>query len=96
MESYVAKDIQDGSDTIKKILNDAIKELNKTNEFDNSERLYNALQRINDLGQENLFPSEGILFYYNDKMYKITGMFADYIAVSDIIRTKMKNQEYTM
>lgn len=96
METYVAKDIQDGSNAIKKILNDAIKELNKTNEFDNSERLYNALQRINDLGQENLFPSEGILFYYNDKMYKITGMFADYIAVSDIIRTKMKNQEYTM
>jgi hypothetical protein len=28
-------------------------------------------------------------------MYKITGMFADYIALSNIIRNKMKNNEYT-
>jgi hypothetical protein len=95
MQSCVAKNVDDGAESIKKILKDAIKELNDTGELDSSEKLNNALKRINAIGQENLFPSEGILFIYNDKMYKITGMFADYIALSNIIRNKMKNNEYT-
>ena len=35
----LAKDIQDGSDTIKKILNDAIKELNKTNKTKETKKI---------------------------------------------------------
>ena len=89
METYVAKDIQDGADNIKKILNDAIKELKETGELNSSEKLSNALERIEQIGTENLFPSEGILFNYKDRMYKITGMFADYIALSNIIRNKI-------
>ena len=96
METYVAKDIQDGADNIKKILNDAIKELKETGELNSSEKLSNALERIEQIGTENLFPSEGILFNYKDRMYKITGMFADYIALSNIIRNKIKNNEYTV
>lgn len=96
METYVAKDIQDGSEKAKQILNDAIKELNDSGELDSSEKLSNALERIEQLGIDNLFPSEGILFNYKDKMYKITGMFADYIALSEIIRNKIKNNEYTI
>ena len=94
METYVATDIQDGANDAKKILNDAIKELNSTGELSSSEKLSNALKRLEKLGIDNLFPSEGILFVYKDRMYKITGMFADYIALSDIIRTKKKNNEY--
>lgn len=94
METYVATDIQDGANDAKKILNDAIKELNDTGELSSSEKLSNALKRLEKLGIDNLFPSEGILFVYKDRMYKITGMFADYIALSDIIRTKKKNNEY--
>jgi hypothetical protein len=94
METYVAKDIQDGANDAKKILNDAISELNSTGELSSSEKLSNALKRLEKLGIDNLFPSEGILFVYKDRMYKITGMFADYIALSDIIRTKKKNNEY--
>jgi len=94
METYVATDIQDGANDAKKILNDAIAELNSTGELSSSEKLSNALKRIEKLGIDNLFPSEGILFVYKDRMYKITGMFADYIALSDIIRTKKKNNEY--
>ena len=45
----------------------------------------------------NLIILKDYITHFNVLMiYKITGMFADYIAVSDIIRTKMKNQEYTM
>ena len=94
MKTYVATDIQDGANDAKKILNDTIKELNSTGELLSSEKLSNALKRIEKLGIDNLFPSEGILFVYKDRMYKITGMFADYIALSDIIRTKKKNNEY--
>lgn len=94
METYVATDIQDGANDAKKILTDAIKELTSTGELSSSEKLSNALKRLEKLGIDNLFPSEGILFVYKDRMYKITGMFADYIALSDIIRTKKKNNEY--
>lgn len=94
METYVAKDIQDGANDAKKILNDALKELRSTGELSSSEKLSNALERLEKIGLDNLFPSEGILFVYNDKMYKITGMFADYIALSDVIRNKKKNNEY--
>lgn len=94
METYVATDIQDGANEAKKILKDAIKELNSTGELSSSEKLSNALKRLEKLGMDNLFPSEGILFIYKDRMYKITGMFADYIALSNVIRNKIKNNEY--
>lgn len=96
MEKYVAKDPADGSESIKRILNDAIKELQSTGELSSSERLSNALKRIEKLGMENLFPSEGILFNYKGRIYKITGMFADYNVLSKVIRDKMKNQEYSI
>lgn len=94
METYVAKDINKGTKAAKKILDDAIKELKVTGELSSSDKLSNALKRLEKLGLDNLFPSEGILFNYKDRMYKITGMFADYIALSDIIRNKIKNNEY--
>jgi cytidyltransferase-like protein len=94
MKTYVAKDINDGASSIRKILDDAIKELNDSGEIQ-TDKLSNALKRLEKLGFENLFPSEGIIFNFKGKMYKITGMFADYIALSNVIRTKIKNNEYT-
>ena len=97
LQSYVAKDIPDGAATMKRILNDAIKELKLNGELDSVTKLRYALDRINALGgDESLFPSEGIIFQYKDKIYKITGMFADYIALSNVIRDKMKNGEYSI
>lgn len=96
MKTYIAKDVQDGASSVKRVLNDAIKELNKTGELSSSEKLSNALKRLEKLGIDNLFPSEGILFNYKGNIYKITGMFADYNTVSNIIRDKSKNNEYTI
>lgn len=95
MKTYVAKDINDGASAIRKILDDAIKELNDSGEIQ-TDKLSNALKRLEKLGFENLFPSEGIIFNFKGKMYKITGMFADYIALSNVIRTKIKNNEYVV
>lgn len=97
LQTYVAKDIPDGAATMRKILNDAIKELRSSGELDNVDKLKYALDRINALGGEkNLFPSEGIMFNFKGKIYKITGMFADYITLSNVIRDKIKNNEYTI
>lgn len=97
LQTYVAKDIPDGAATMKKILNDAIADLKTTGELNSVDRLRYALDRINALGgEENLFPSEGIMFNFKGKIYKITGMFADYIALSNVIRDKIKNNEYTI
>jgi cytidyltransferase-like protein len=94
LREYVAKDIQDGTESMKKVLNDAITELKKSGELYSVDKLSSALKRITALGEENLFPSEGILFNFKGKIYKITGLFADYITLSNVIRTKMKNNEY--
>ena len=77
-----------------RVLKDAITELTKTGEINTVGKLRYALERLNTIGLDNLIPSEGIIFNYKDKVYKITGMFADYIALSNVIRDKMKNNEY--
>lgn len=97
LQTYVATDVVDGKESMKKVLRDAISELQKTGELDSTIKLQQALDRINKLGgEEALFPSEGMLFKYNDKFYKITGMFADYIQVANIIRKKMTAGEYNL
>lgn len=97
LQSYVAKDIPDGAAAMKRVLTSAIAELKASGELNNVEKLRYALDRINALGgEEALFPSEGIIFQYKDKIYKITGMFADYIALSNVIRDKMKKGEYSL
>lgn len=96
MDVYLAKDIDNGTKAMRRVLNDAIKELRTNGDLDSIDKLRQALNRIESLGGEDaMFPSEGIIFKYKDKMYKITGMFADYIALSDIIRDKIKSGEYT-
>ena len=95
MDAYLARDIDSGTKAMQRVLRDAIKELKATGDLDSIVKLQQALQRIEALGgEEAMFPSEGIIFKYKDKMYKITGLFADYIALSDIIRDKMKAGEY--
>ena len=97
LQTYVAKDIPDGAATMRKILNDAIKDLQSSGDLDNVDKLKYALDRINTLGgDKNLFPSEGIMFNFKGKIYKITGMFADYITLSNVIRDKIKTKEYTI
>lgn len=49
-------------------------------ELDNQEevkRVYHELEMIKELGGlENALPLEGIIFYYNKDMYKLTGLFS--------------------
>lgn len=54
------------------------KELEKIKEFslEDSQKIENLINKINSLGIKNIPKSEGLVFFYKDKMYKITGHFA--------------------
>lgn len=94
LKSLVVANADEGKSAMLRVLKDAITELTKTDEINTVGKLRYALERLNTIGLDNLIPSEGIIFNYKDKVYKITGMFADYIALSNVIRDKMKNNEY--
>jgi hypothetical protein len=61
---------------LKKQLIDAIKAVQETGDTDQLAMLQQQIERLDDLGIENVVPSEGIVFMYKGKPYKYTGTFA--------------------
>lgn len=53
------------------------KDILKSTDENSIEKVYKELERLNDIGGINsIFPTEGIVFKYNNKLYKLTGTFA--------------------
>lgn len=62
--------------SLKKQLMDAIKAVQETGDRNQLAMLQQQIERLDDLGIENVVPSEGIVFMYKGKPYKYTGTFA--------------------
>jgi hypothetical protein len=62
--------------SLKKQLVDAIKAVQETGDRNQLSMLQQQIERLDDLGIENVVPSEGIVFMYKGKPYKYTGAFA--------------------
>ena len=62
--------------TLKQELIDAIKAVKETGDRNQLAILQKQIERLDDLGIENIVPSEGIVFMYKGKPYKFTGTFA--------------------
>ena len=62
--------------SLQKELLDTIKTLQNTDDADKLAKLQTQIERLNDIGIDNVIPSEGIVFMYNGKPYKFTGTFA--------------------
>ena len=62
--------------SLKQELLDAIKSIRDTGDRNQLAILQKQIERLDDLGIDNIVPSEGIVFMYNGKPYKFTGTFA--------------------
>jgi hypothetical protein len=61
---------------LKKEVLDAIKQVQETGDINKIAKLQIQIERLEDIGINNIVPSEGIVFMYNGKPYKFTGTFA--------------------
>lgn len=66
----------DAADRLRKDLDNAVRELSSTTDVKKMAKVRDNLQKIQALGIERLVPSEGIVFVFKGKMYKLTGEFA--------------------
>lgn len=64
------------TNSLHKELLDTIKSLRDTDDVNKLAKLQIQIERLDDIGMENVVPSEGIVFIYNGKPYKFTGAFA--------------------
>jgi hypothetical protein len=62
--------------SLKKELLDTIKSLQDTDDINKLAKLQTQIERLDDIGIDNVVPSEGLVFIYNGKPYKFTGTFA--------------------
>lgn len=61
---------------LKKEVLDTIRELQNTDDQNKLAKLQLQVERLQNLGIDNIVPSEGMVFIYNGKPYKFTGTFA--------------------
>lgn len=66
----------DAADRLRADLDNAVRELSSTTDVRKMAKVRDNLQKIQALGVERLVPSEGIVFIFKGKMYKLTGEFA--------------------
>ena len=77
IDSYLAVNPKDSVKELRKDIRDVIKQVQSSNDLEVLDKLKYQLKRIEDMGGFNkLVPSEGIVFIYKGKTYKLTGLFA--------------------
>ena len=59
--------------TLRKEVDSMLDEISKMDKV--PEKLSSLIQKLNDIGLENIAPEEGIVFKYNGKLWKLTGIF---------------------
>jgi len=77
ISDYLSVVPTDAVKDIRKRISSKIKIIQNSKDLTSLDKLKFELKRIEDLGGfEKLVPSEGIVFVYKDKTYKLTGLFA--------------------
>jgi hypothetical protein len=77
IDNYLAVNPKESVKELRKDIRNVIKQIQSTNDLEVLDKLKYQLKRIEDMGGFNkLVPSEGIVFIYKGKTYKLTGLFA--------------------
>jgi hypothetical protein len=77
MSTFLAANPTKSAQKLKTRLDATIKELENSKDPNKIEKLKYQLKRLTDIGgMEAILPTEGIVFMYNGKLYKLTGSFA--------------------
>jgi len=65
-----------GAEAIRSQVERVSNELENSKDISKISKLHKELERLNDIGLDKIVSSEGIVFVYKGKMYKLTGAFA--------------------
>lgn len=85
LQTFLAANPEESANSLKKELTQAMKDIENSGDEGAISKMKKHLERLNMVGgMDAVFPSEGIVFNYNGKLYKLTGVFAD---VHQIIST---------
>lgn len=77
LTKFLAVNPEDSAKNIKKSLEKAIKELEKSDDPKKVEKLRTELERLNAIGGfDAIVPTEGIVFVFKGRLMKLTGTFA--------------------
>ena len=77
IENYLAVNPKESINDLRKDIQKVIKQIEKSTDLEVLKKLNYQLKRIEDIGGfDKLVPSEGIVFIYKGKTYKLTGLFA--------------------
>ena len=77
INSYLAVNPKESVKELRKDIQNVIKQVQSSNDLEVLNKLKYQLKRIEDMGGfDKLVPSEGIVFIYKGKTYKLTGLFA--------------------
>jgi hypothetical protein len=77
MKQFLSANPGSAAEKIRQRIEADIKTLEKTKDVRKTQRIDNALRKINALGGfDAILPTEGIVFLYKGKTYKLTGIFA--------------------
>ena len=77
ISDYLAVNPKESVQDLRKNIALEIKKIQASGKLEDLEKLEHQLKRIEDMGGfEKIVPSEGIVFVYKGKTYKLTGLFA--------------------
>ena len=77
VDNYLAVNPKESVKELRKDIQSVIKQIKDSKDLDVLKKLEYQLKRIQDIGGfDKLVPSEGIVFTYKGKTYKLTGLFA--------------------
>ncbi len=74
--NFLAANNPGAADDLRKETLQSIKGIKDSKDVDKIAKLQIELDRLNNIGMDNIVPSEGVVFQYNGKPYKFTGAFA--------------------
>ena len=77
IDNYLAVNPKESVKELRRDIQNVIKQIQSSNDLEVLNKLKYQLRRIEDMGGfDKLVPSEGIVFIYKGKTYKLTGLFA--------------------
>lgn len=77
IDTFISANPDNSVQQLRKAIAQQIASIRKSKDVSSVEQMMGILKKIEALGGfDNLVPSEGIVFRYNDKLYKLTGLFA--------------------
>lgn len=76
VSNFLASNNPGAAKELKKETLQSIKGIKDSKDVDKIAKLQIELERLNNIGIDEIVPSEGVVFQYNGKPYKFTGLFA--------------------